>query len=468
MPRASDRIGEIQRELEVNPTSRQFYQLGELLRRAGRPHEAVEILRAGVEHHPRYVAAWVALGRASLEADDPLRADDALRRALDLDPVNPVAWRLLGEALLGQGQRTAALDAMGMALTLAPGDEVLKSAVESLARECEGEGQPAVASAEAPAALPEALPGAKVMPDPEPLDAGADVFALPPAEDPFETPAAGPCAMVAAEPEPAPFAGFGERGRDVFDLAIDLLPLPGAGPFELGEREAAAGGVFEAGEDEGELASALAEQPSEEGEGVAFPGAPVAEAAEDAGALEPLPGLPFVGAPPVEGFEFSPVVEVEAREVAPEVTVTPGDQVEAVRVEPGAVFAIPPVAGEEEEGEPTIDEGAPAPALASAEEQPTVGTKVPEPAAEELLPPTIGRARSLIRRQDLDGAAAVLRGLVEADPADQEARDLLELVVEMQEPLPETFPVLSVRERKIAALQRWLTCLTLARDRASR
>ena len=40
------RIAELQRELTANPASRQFYQLGELLRRDGRGEEAAEALRA--------------------------------------------------------------------------------------------------------------------------------------------------------------------------------------------------------------------------------------------------------------------------------------------------------------------------------------------------------------------------------------------------------------------------------------
>ena len=131
----ADRIVELQRELAANPTSRQFYQLGELLRRDGRAAEAAQVLAAGLPHHPRYVAAWVALGRARIETGEVDLAVDALRQALDLDVSNPVAWRLLGEARLMQGQRLAALDAMGRALDLVPGDDMLQAAVDALSSE---------------------------------------------------------------------------------------------------------------------------------------------------------------------------------------------------------------------------------------------------------------------------------------------------------------------------------------------
>src|SRR5512136_11301 len=129
------RIAELQRELAGNPGSRQFYQLGELLRREGKGAEAAEALRAGLAHHPRYVAAWVSLGRACVDAGQASEAVHSLEQALALDPQNPVAWRLLGEAHLALGERPAALEAMKHSLALVPGDEVLQSAVDAIEAE---------------------------------------------------------------------------------------------------------------------------------------------------------------------------------------------------------------------------------------------------------------------------------------------------------------------------------------------
>jgi len=129
---ASSRINELQAELSANPSSRQFYQLGELLRREGRAAEAAHVLLSGLAHHPRYVAAWVALGRAFLESEAVTQAEGALEQALALDTQNPVAWRLLGETRLARGDRFGALDAMQHALDLAPGDQVIESAVQAL------------------------------------------------------------------------------------------------------------------------------------------------------------------------------------------------------------------------------------------------------------------------------------------------------------------------------------------------
>ena len=86
-----ERIAELRAELREDPTSRLFYQLGELLRREEAHEEAVRVLRAGLEHNPRYVAAWVALGRSLAALERHEEAEGACARALELDPENAVA-----------------------------------------------------------------------------------------------------------------------------------------------------------------------------------------------------------------------------------------------------------------------------------------------------------------------------------------------------------------------------------------
>ena len=90
-------------------------------------------------------------------------------------------------------------------------------------------------------------------------------------------------------------------------------------------------------------------------------------------------------------------------------------------------------------------------------------TEVPaQPAASLTL------ARVYVQQQALSEAVLVLERLLEREPGNVEARDLLVLVRDMMEPLPAAPPPLSWRERKIAALQRWLASLTLGRERATR
>ena len=94
---------------------------------------------------------------------------------------------------------------------------------------------------------------------------------------------------------------------------------------------------------------------------------------------------------------------------------------------------------------------------------------LPAPAApaEEPRPrPTVTLARLYIQQQQFAASAEVLEEVLDYQPSNQEARDLLDLVRDMMEPLPGALPPLSPRERKIAALQRWLASLTLGRERA--
>jgi predicted Zn-dependent protease len=83
-------------------------------------------------------------------------------------------------------------------------------------------------------------------------------------------------------------------------------------------------------------------------------------------------------------------------------------------------------------------------------------------------PASLTLARLYVQQQALGDAVAVLERLLEREPNNIEARDLLALVRDMMEPLPAAPPALSPRERKIAALQRWLASLTLGRERATR
>jgi tetratricopeptide (TPR) repeat protein len=420
MTESARRIAQLQRELTGNPASRQFYQLGELLRRDGRSAEAAEALQAGLAHHPRYVAAWVALGRACLDAAQAPEAVGALQQALALDAQNPVAWRLLGEGFLAVGDRPAALDAMRRSLELVPGDDVLQAAVDALSAEV-GAARPAeVPPAARPAAgspAVEELPPATVVPPPVPAE---PLQGTEPGLPPVESAAAARTPVVEA-----PAGGV----DDLFGGPVVLeAPAPPAAPEVVAFQQPPA--VPQAtGEDA--RANAPTEAPAplhlqESAEGLL------------AGSVEPGAVPP----PPVE--------TVEALE-------PPGPP--AVAEEPSAVgtgdaelFTAP-----------------------EAEEAPVLLRRVLDASAEKaaapipLQPPaSLTLARLYVQQQALTEAVAVLERLLEREPQNIEARDLLALVRDMMEPLPAAPPALSARERTIASLQRWLASLTLGRERAAR
>ncbi len=352
----TDRIGVLQKELAGNPGSQRFYQLGELLRREGRLAEAVHVLRSGLAFHPRYVAAWVSLGRAQLAEGDLPQAVAALEQSIELDPHNPVSWRLLGEARLAEGDRMASLDALQYALQLAPGDDVLQAAVASLAEEAEAEARGRVRA-----------------------ESGPDFAPPPPPTLPTEL------------------------------MAEFAVPGPGAAP--------------------------VAPPPPE------LVAPPPAEAPAAAPESEFIPEFAFAETPAEPAFAAETAIPVPAPAIAL----------------PPPVIALPAA--------PAV---APEPAPQPARPPESVPGPTPEPlaAAEPPAgPATVTLARLYLRQQELTTAAAILARVLEREPDNLEARELLALVRDMQEPLPEPAAPPSVHQRKIAALQQWLASLTLGRAR---
>jgi cytochrome c-type biogenesis protein CcmH/NrfG len=380
MSESARRIAQLQRELATNPASRQFYQLGELLRRDGKAVEAADALRSGLAHHPRYVAAWVALGRACVEAGQAAEAVHGLEQALALDPQNPVAWRLLGEAYLALGDRTSALEAMRSCLELVPGDEVLQSAVDALTSEL-GAGTAPTSAEPIPANEPnetsEVLAGSPEAEAALPSETAEVVEGV---EEPAAEPGAPPPAAVSPEEIPPP--------------APDPSAVASPPPVPDGETNEQFGG------ETGQAAEAVAESAA------------------------PPPSVP---SEPEEPAGPQPTGEAE-------------------------LFTVP----ETEE----------APALLKAVL--TASASKAASAVPAQPPASLTLARLYVQQQALDEAVRVLERLLEREPGNVEARDLLALVNDMIAPLPAAPPPLSLRERKIAALQRWLASLTLGRERATR
>ena len=188
------RIEQLRFQLREDPTSRQFYQLGELLRRAGELEESASILRAGLEHHPRYLAAWVALGRTLYDLNRFDQAESSFARALALDPQNAVAAQMVGRAAARRGEWARAVNGFNLALALVPGDESIESELAE-ARSHLAETMTPGETIPAEGGLPPPLPDHEATPIPPPerplspiLVRSTEVTVLS-AEDPF---AAGP------------------------------------------------------------------------------------------------------------------------------------------------------------------------------------------------------------------------------------------------------------------------------------
>jgi DNA-binding SARP family transcriptional activator len=71
-PFSAEHLRELRQRWERDPKSRAFLQLAEEYRRAGRLDDAVHVLQAGLQEHPTYLSAQVALGRCLMDSGLPV------------------------------------------------------------------------------------------------------------------------------------------------------------------------------------------------------------------------------------------------------------------------------------------------------------------------------------------------------------------------------------------------------------
>ena len=79
-------ISSLEQQWRKDPTSRVFFRLAEEYRKGGAFEKAIEILRVGIQHHPRYLPARVCLGRCHQALG---KSDQALSDFLEIIKVAP-------------------------------------------------------------------------------------------------------------------------------------------------------------------------------------------------------------------------------------------------------------------------------------------------------------------------------------------------------------------------------------------
>jgi hypothetical protein len=224
------RIEQLRYLLREDPSSRIFYQLGELLRREGQVEEAVTVLRSGIDRHPRYVAAWVSLGRTLVDRGDLVDAESAFRSALDIDPENGVAARLLGETAATREDWLAAVKALKLARALSGADESLDARIAEVELQLDerGELEERTTTPPPPSGAARSLevvslssddPFAADAPDVDAWDSRSDVFEIiqpPPADEPEPDGVVDPGSGAAPADEGQP---------DLSTAAIDVAAL---------------------------------------------------------------------------------------------------------------------------------------------------------------------------------------------------------------------------------------------------
>lgn len=91
------RLDELRRRVEKDPASIAFASLAEELRKAGHYDEAVQVCRAGLEHHSTYLSARVTLGRALLALQQYGEARTEIEYVLHAAPDNLLALKCMSE-----------------------------------------------------------------------------------------------------------------------------------------------------------------------------------------------------------------------------------------------------------------------------------------------------------------------------------------------------------------------------------
>jgi hypothetical protein len=220
------RIEQLRYLLREDPSSRIFFQLGEMLRREGEPEEAEGVLRSGLERHPRYVAAWVSLGRTHRDLGDLDEAERAFSQALEIDRENPMAARLLGETAVEREDWLGAIKAFKLTRGLAGADEELDAQIAFVEERLAEDGR-----LEGPAAEPAEKAPAEEQVETEPPARNLEIVSLS-ADDPFSDESGG--------------NGVWEAPTDVFEVVETTgrggeIEAPPDGEIDADAEPAAAG-----------------------------------------------------------------------------------------------------------------------------------------------------------------------------------------------------------------------------------
>ena len=162
----SQRLHDLERRLQFDPSPFVLAQLADEYRRAGRLTEAVNCCRNSLSRHPGYHSARLILARALVALARPAEAALEYEQVVAQAPDNLAAARELAEICEKQGRPADALTYYRRAFTLARNDKSIEAAIERLSS-ASGEA-PAVTAVPPPAPPP--TPVRAVRPNPRQVD----------------------------------------------------------------------------------------------------------------------------------------------------------------------------------------------------------------------------------------------------------------------------------------------------------
>lgn len=243
-----DDIRSLSAALARDPSSLQYVDLAEALRRRGKLGDAVQVAMHGLSRHPEHADGYDCLARIHSDGGNLAEARSAWERVLAIVPEHPGALKGIGFLYFRQGDTKRATDALEHALAADPSDDAAKRALAVL----RGEAPPPPSPAPPPAGRPTVETGAPLK---TPLDvpqlrataaslraAQAIVEAhraAPPTPGPTP-PLVGPRATVAGPVMPAPerppvFSGLEGATADMLLLDAHGLVMAGGLKGEGGD-----------------------------------------------------------------------------------------------------------------------------------------------------------------------------------------------------------------------------------------
>lgn len=127
-----DDIEKLRHRVEKNPTSRLFLPLAEEYRKEGFIDEAVDVLLSGLERHPAYASARVALGKIYLDKGMVNEARNEFEQVVAAIPDNLFAQRKLADIYKEQGKKEEAIQQYMKVLELNPLDDEARISLRDL------------------------------------------------------------------------------------------------------------------------------------------------------------------------------------------------------------------------------------------------------------------------------------------------------------------------------------------------
>ncbi len=216
-PLAEARIRDLEKRMAAMPGSRIFVGLAEEYRRAGRFGDALATLRTGLEAHPTYLSARIAIARLFHEMGRDEEAIEAFAGVLAADRENLVAAKALADLYARRGDTVEAVKKYKLYRALS-GDRSVDERLAALERESKPE-------IPKPAAPPASAPAEARMFDPINFSDSSAEFRFDPA-------ATRSLSTLEFSPEPTPAAELVAPGTASAEAGAAAPVRPAAEPAE--------------------------------------------------------------------------------------------------------------------------------------------------------------------------------------------------------------------------------------------